>query len=145
MLDVQVFSCQLLWLTILIINDTGQPDELACMMSKNASFLIKSYRPAVGFVYYPTMHPYEITEFPLDLFQQGSVFICYRKIVDENTIGTYNKVPILAGTNADEGSAGTYGLGNITVTQYTSILTNLFNATLEPLVMQVNKKDKREK
>jgi hypothetical protein len=41
------------------------------MMTKNASFLISSYRPAAGFVYYPTMHPYEFTEFPLALIQQG--------------------------------------------------------------------------
>ena len=50
----------------------GAPSQLACMMTKNASFLISSYRPAIGFVYYPTMHPYEFTEFPLQLFQKGT-------------------------------------------------------------------------
>eukprot|EP01113_Clastostelium_recurvatum_P006278 TRINITY_DN12845_c0_g1_i2.p1 TRINITY_DN12845_c0_g1~~TRINITY_DN12845_c0_g1_i2.p1 ORF type:complete len:424 (+),score=76.92 TRINITY_DN12845_c0_g1_i2:180-1451(+) len=100
---------------------TSSASELECMYKLSPAALVKAFQPlGGGFVIYPTMHNYEITEYPLDLFRSGR----------------YNKVPLLAGTNLDEAAMWTCGLGNVTAAQEAQYVLKRFGTDLGKLILQ---------
>jgi para-nitrobenzyl esterase len=103
-----------------IIADLGCPaaNPLSCLLGKTVAQIAAVTKVNT---YFPTLHPYEMSEQPYQLVEKG----------------TYNMVPLIAGINHDETSMWFCPrFADINETQYQQIVNSCYGTTLGPLLTQ---------